>query len=202
MTDEPFEQLHLAHLPSYTRGHLWLTTPDGQAVQINRDGSFVLPERDQLELRWAHPEGSALTTWPNLTGENRYQLEWDGIVRLGGFIDRTHILEDLQGIPLMVVELTGGAYPADYRRWPTLNTLREGAYSRDDVDEIDPSDSGHWYSLLLSLDSPLVDFVHHALVNGSTVDCYATFGEENARWQDLIGLPLLLDSITLLSTHF
>jgi len=56
-----------------------------------------------------------------------------------------------------------------------------------------------WYAFLLPLESPLSDFAHHALVNGYIVDCYGTLAEDGAGFEQWLGLPLLLESMTLFS---
>jgi hypothetical protein len=200
MADESFEPLRLSHLPNYAQKNLWLRTATGQAIHLGPDGSFTLPVSDRLELRWAHAEGPVLTYWQSLAGENRYHLEWDGLIKLAGFVDRTHILE-YHGLSLMMAELIGGAYPANYRRWPTLEDLQKQPFTREEITS-DPGQDKHWYSLLLPTDSPLADFVHHALVNGTAIDAVATFGDEIGKWHKLVGLPLLLESLSLLSSRF
>jgi hypothetical protein len=200
MAEESFEPLRLSHLPTYAQQNLWLRTATGEAIQLEPDGSFTLPVSDHLELRWAHPEGPPLTVWRSLEGENRYHLEWDGLIRLAGFVDRTHILE-YQGLPLMMAELIGGSYPANYRRWPTLADLQKQPFTRDE-ERHDPSQDRHWYALLMPVDSPFADFVHHALVNGTAVDVVASFGDEASQWHKLVGLPLVLESLSLLSGRF
>jgi hypothetical protein len=195
-----FEPLVENRLPDYAREMLWLKPNNAHPVKINPDGSFHgFATCTHLELRWANPAGAVLTTFNFDTEQRGEQLDWDGWVRLGGFIERTHILEH-DGLPLMIIELSGGAYPPTYRRWASREDLIAGPFSHEEENIHDPSRDGHWYSLLLPLESPLVDFVHHALVNGNAIDCLAEFSQTEMGWHELVGLPLIVDSLTLLSS--
>jgi hypothetical protein len=182
-------------LPTYAHDMLWLKPERGNPIQIANDGTFEITPALKMELCWGHPEGAVLTSWrqPPIPP---YVLEWDGIIRLGGFVERIHVFE-LDELPLMIVELVGGAYPHVKPELPSLEQLKQGAFSR--VEEHDPSHDRHWYSLLLPLDSPFADFMHHTLVHGTAVDCTAVLGEEEGGWHEIVGLPLLLESVTLLA---
>jgi hypothetical protein len=92
----------------------------------------------------------------------------------------------------MVIEMTGGVLPFGTPRLPSLEDLRRRPY------ESSPTfleDSPAWYALIAMLDDPFLDFMHHALVNGQAVDCYAHLAEEG--YEQIVGLPLMLDALTL-----
>jgi hypothetical protein len=188
--------LPLAEVPEYAREYLWLKPDKGEAVKVGNDGRFSIPPSLSVELRWAHPEGAVLAIWRQ-DPIPPYTLEWDGIIRLGGFVERTHILE-VDELGIMVVELVGGAYSPDKIDLPSLEDLQAGPFEREE--ETDPSRDNHWYSLLVSTDSPFADFLHHALVNGTAIDCTAVLGDEEGGWHEIVGLPLLVESVTLLAS--
>lgn len=182
------------NLPAYAENMVWLKPDNGPAIQIQPQGQADIPSAAAFTLHWAHPEGSPLHRWTSVTDNSR--LTWNGIVRLGGFVDRSHIIE-FHGLGLMVVELMGSIYlPADYPSLPTLADLQTSPYRREDARYPEPE---HWYSLLIDLDSPFADFLHHALVNGNAIDCTASLGDDGGGWHELVGLPLLVESLTLLS---
>ncbi|MCI0714609.1 MAG: hypothetical protein L0154_30925 [Chloroflexi bacterium] len=181
-------------LPAYAKDMIWLKPGDGPAIQIQAQARVEIPAATALTLHWTHPDGSPLHRWTSVMDNSR--LTWDGIVRLGGFVDRSHILE-FHGLALMLVELMGSIYlPADYPSLPTLADLQAGPYKREDARYPAPE---HWYSLLIDLDSPFADFLHHALVNGNAIDCTASLGGDEGGWHELVGLPLLVESLTLLA---
>lgn len=183
-----------AKTPAYADNMLWLKPQNGSAVQIQPQGQADINPNPPITLHWAHPDGSPLHRWTSIPENNR--LTWDGIVRLGGFVDRSHILE-FHGLGLMVIELMGSIYaPADFPTLPSVKDLQAGVYKREDAQYPEPE---HWYSLLIDLDSPFADFLHHALVNGNAVDCTASLGKDDGGWHELVGLPLIVESLTLLS---
>jgi hypothetical protein len=181
-------------LPSYAETMLWLKSSDGQAARIQTPGKVDISASAPLTLHWGHPDGSPLHRW-TATPPNQ-SLVWDGLVRLGGFVDRSHILE-FHGLGVMVVELMGSIYsPSQFPTLPSLEDLKNGPYQREDAQYPEPE---HWYSLLIDLDSPFADFLHHALVNGNAIDCTASLGDDEGGWHELVGLPLLVESLTLLA---
>lgn len=190
-----FKPLQQGTLPDYASDMLWLTGKNGQAIHIQPDGQFEAIQSDEIALRWGHPEGATLALW-HVEGESPSLLDWDGVVALGGFVDRTHVVA-FNGIGIMVVELLGGAYAHSAASFPNLDTLRTGPFHRDE--DRRPSSDRLWYSLLLDIETPFADFMHHALINGNAIDCTAVLGEAEAGWHHLTGLPLLLESLTLLA---
>ena len=193
-----FKPLQASELPDYSQSLWWLSNERGEAVQIKPDGSFEISPSLKLELRWAHPAGAVLNRW-QIDPVPPYELQWDGIIRLGGFIERTHIVED-NGLGLLVAELVGGAYPQTYQGLPSLADLQAKPFVRDET-EADPSGDGHWYSLLVPLESPFADFLHHCLVNGNALDCQCSLGDDESAWHELVGLPLIVEGLSLLSTQ-
>ena len=185
-------------LPDYSQLLWWLSNERGATVQIQADGSFEISPSLKLELHWAHPAGAVLNQW-TIDPVPPYELHWDGIIRLGGFIERTHIIE-FDGLGLLIAELVGGAYPQTYQDLPTLADLQANPFRRDET-ESDPSSDGHWYSLLVPLESPFADFLHHCLVNGNALDCQCSLGDDEGAWHEVVGLPLIVEQLSLLSTQ-
>lgn len=194
-----FKPLEANELPEYSQNLWWLTNERDTATQINSDGHFEIQPSLKLELRWANPAGAMLTHW-QIDPVPPYELAWDGIIRLGGFIERTHIVE-YEGLGLLIAEMVGGAYSPNYQTLPSIADLQNKPFRRDES-ESDPSSANHWYSLMMPLESPFADFVHHCLVNGNALDCQCTLGEDEGMWHELVGLPLIVESLSLLSTQY
>jgi hypothetical protein len=193
-----FKPLVDNELPEYSQELWWLTNERGEAVQFDEAGRFEISPSLKLDLRWAHPAGAVLNRW-TMHPVPPYELNWDGVIRLGGFVERTHIVE-FDGLGLLIAELVGGAYPQTYQGLPSLADLQAKPFARDES-ESDPSGDGHWYSLLVPLESPFADFLHHCLVNGNALDCQCRLGDDEGGWQDVVGLPLIVEGLSLLSTQ-
>lgn len=193
-----FQPLADKILPKYSQNMWWLANEHGEVTQVRPDGHFEFNSANTLNLHWGHPAGAILNRW-QLTRQTPLKLDWDGIVRLGGFIERTHIFEDDE-LGLMVAELVGGAYPENYQELPSLADLQMKPFSRNETDT-DVSNQRHWYSLLVSLDSPFADFLNQCLVNGNAIDCQCSLGDDEGGWHELVGLPLIVERLTLLSTQ-
>lgn len=186
-------ELHLnLSLPAYAEGVLWLTSPPyfQQALPRQRTIELSTTPTIPLSLRWACADGAPLARW-NALPET---LSWNGKLRVGGHVDAAHFIT-LGELDLMIIEVLGNLLPLSVKRLPELSDLQAGFYMRDDETIEDEQD--YWYAFILSLDDPKADFAHHALVNGSAVDLYGHLAEDEAGFQSLVGLPLLLDSLTL-----
>jgi hypothetical protein len=98
----------------------------------------------------------------------------------------------------VVAEIEGDLLPAGYGHLPTLADMRAGPFQRHD--ETDLADARSFtYTFLALADSVFAEYLHHAMVSELAVDCLATLGPQDGRWHEIVGLPLLLDSISLLA---
>jgi len=78
-------------LPGYAQGMLWLDTEAGTVQAEGAHGLFQLTAPSPLvTLRWGGEAGPALAQLRWRTDS----LEWDGVVRIGGFVDALHLTED------------------------------------------------------------------------------------------------------------
>lgn len=189
-------------IPPYARPMIWVSM-GAQAAQVMDDrGRFLLDmpggsfEDLPLELRWGRPDGQVLVEWlpddwiePGIVG-------WSGEIAIGGFVERLHALT-VRGLDLIVAEVEGGPLPATYRMLPDLEDMRAEIFRRDS----EPSDSGEpgIYPLIVRADTLLAEYLHHALVSELAVDCWGELGPEAGRWHEVVGLPILLDAVSLLA---
>ena len=181
-----------ANLPVYARDMLWLVGAEDSPAKIKAGDVIELPNKAG-SLRWGTPDGSALIQWP----AEAERIFWKGEVAVSGFVEVSHMMSrgDLE---LMTLEVSGTPRASAVHRLPSWTDLRQKPYKRD---EFAPNDdkARHWYAFLLPLESPLSDFAHHALVNGYAVDCYGVLAEDSAGFDEWLGLPILLESMTLYS---
>lgn len=158
-------------------------------------GKVELDTSGPVTLTWGTAGGPplALGTWT----EPPYILGWDGTIGVGGFVERLHVLE-LRDLELMIAEIEGGLLPPAYPRLPTLEQMKAGSFSRR-VPDMAPATRDFTYILITEADSILAEFLHHAMVSGLAVDCFAELAPHDGHWHDLVGLPLLLNSVSVLS---
>jgi hypothetical protein len=186
----PTAQLHIK-LPDYAREMLWLTGKTFQ-MQVPNTATIDLSKFTgelPLVLRWGTADGSPLQRWQAMT----QYMNWQGEVAIGGFVEAVHLL--VKGhLELMVMEVRGNTLDPDAIRLPSMADLRNAPFERTLFAE---EDAFNWYAFLLPLDSPLSDFAHYALVNGQAVDCYGCFAEQVTGFQEVVGMPLVLESITI-----
>src|SRR5689334_14514122 len=92
-------------LPAYAQDMLYLVTDD-QTVQAGGErGDFNLSKSNgDVRLTWGSANGPILTIWEEL---GKGQLDWDGQVTVGGFIERLHAHE-IGGLEVVVIEVVGG----------------------------------------------------------------------------------------------
>jgi hypothetical protein len=108
-------------------------------------------------------------------------------------LNTAHVIS-LEELDLMILELNG--FPlADSPRLPNLEQLRAGPYQADNTLEV--PERTYWYALALPLDSPLTDFAYQSLVNGNAIECYASLADPSVGLHKVVGMPFVLDSVTL-----
>jgi hypothetical protein len=197
MNDELSGQLADARypIPDYAQRCLWLQT-EAEAVQVEGpNGLFRLTTpASMLVLRYGHENGPVLTVlkWkPD-------NLEWDGTVRVGGYVDALH-LSDIPGFGAVGLVYLGGQ-PLDAATSPVLpaKSRRLDSYESPDfytgiVDDIDETTS-MW---LVGEDSTLLTMAQDALMNKMRVWFTGRLADHTSGWDRHFALPLLLEAITL-----
>lgn len=178
------------NVPLYAKNMLWMTSSAGFEQRLPESLQMTLPELSEgLTLRWGTAQGSPLRYWSDTTKN----LIWNGHVRVNGHIDCSHLMT-LEHTEILILEIHGSLIPLDQPRMPSLEDLKKSPFERSPfLENIEEA----WYAFVLELDSPFADFTHHALVNGQAIDCYGRLADEAAGFHRLVGLPLLLESLTL-----
>ncbi len=182
-------------IPGYAQDMLYVVTDAGVAQTLGKNGQFALetlPE-GQVRITWGTSEGPILTYWNNVS---MLDLEWDGHIKVGGFIERLHAHE-VGGLELIIVEVVGGAFPVNHTGLASLADMRQGIFARPA--DTEPLGTGQAYPFVVLAESNLAALAQDALVSGLGVDAYGSLASEASRWHDVVGLPLLLDNLTLLA---
>jgi hypothetical protein len=183
-------------IPAYARELLWLETESETVQAQGAHGLFTLSApAEKLILRWGSAEGAALRQF-------RWQadsLEWDGTVRLGGYIDAMHITE-LPPLPDPVVVLSVGGQPLKHSVKPYLDIAERRAvpypvpsFHDGLADEIDETVTT-WMAFE---GSPALTLAQDALVSKMRVYLFGRLAEQSWGWHDLFALPLALEAMTL-----
>ncbi len=186
-------------IPLYARDMLWVTLGGWAAQAEGEQGRFVmdsLPEDGLLTLCWGRPDGPPLARWSLDELSGLEAVGWGGEVAIGGFVERLHTLT-VRGLDLMIAEVEGGPLPASYTQLPDLDTMRETVFRRDDDAPLD--DDRHMYPVIVQAETMLAESLHHALISELPMDCWGILGPQAGGWHDLVGLPILLEAVTLLA---
>lgn len=186
-------------IPAYAQAMLCLVPEGGKGSQVQgQRGSFTLdtspPSTGPLRLVWGSAAGPILAVWDRLPDDLR--LDWDGRVKVGGFVERLHARE-VGGLEVVIAEVVGGPLPADHVGLPSLGDMRHGLYARTSDDE--PLYKDQVYPFVILAENNLASLAQDALVSGLAVDAYGSLASDENRWHEVVGLPLLLDMLTLLA---
>jgi hypothetical protein len=185
-------------IPPYAQDMLWVQSGEQAAQASGPRGAFTLEVNGaEITLAWGVPDGPQLAKWPVCPTGAPVILDWPGSVGAGGFVERLHILET-RGLELVVAEIEGDLFPAGYGRLPKLADMRAGPFRRHDETGFAGA-RPFTYTFLALADSVYAEYLHHAMVSELAVDCFATLGPQDGRWHEIVGLPLLLDSMSLLA---
>lgn len=183
-------------VPAYARDALWLESETGAAQVEGAPGLFTLDAPSPLlTLRWGGADGSALARL-------RWQvdsLDWDGVVRVGGYIDAMHITE-IDGMPAPLVILTVGGQPLkpEVAPYPDRAARRNVPYAVPSFFDGIADDVGETVTTWIALeDSPVLALAQDALVSKLPVYLFGRLAEQAAGWHEPFALPLALESMTL-----
>lgn len=191
-------------IPPYAQAMLWVRQGAHAAPARGAHGTFSLPGAgaadEPLVLTWGAPDGSPLALWPPPQPGARFVAGWEGAARFGGFVERLHVLEVHQQ-ELIAAEIDGTLLPPGYRDLPRLEPMRGAGFHR--LPEPDfAGGTRHTYFVLALADSVLAEYLHHAMVSELAVNCAATLGPQAGDWHTVVGMPLLLASLTLLAPGY
>ncbi|MBK9748181.1 MAG: hypothetical protein IPO91_15590 [Chloroflexi bacterium] len=184
-------------IPAYAQDMLWLTGNDGTAARVEGGkGLFTLAApAEVLTLRWGGEDGAPLT-------QIRWQvdsLEWDGAVRLGGFIDAMHITTIAQ-LPAPIVVLTVGGQPLKpgVRPFSGAGERKRTPYPVPAFgDGIDDEVSEGVTTWIAFEDDAALTLAQDALVSKLRVYMYGRLAEQKTGLHELFALPITLEGMSL-----
>lgn len=193
-----------AAIPDYARSMLWLHAGGDTAPASGPRGAFTVTPAQAphaFEVRWGRADGPPLAGWPlpDDPAQDALVMDWNGSVAIGGFVERLHV-GTFRGLELVIAEIEGGRLPDGYRRLPTLADMRAGVFSRRASDDDDPlSSRAHTYTCLAEAGTIEAEYLHHAMISELAVDCFTRLAPQAGRWHEIVGLPLLVEGISLLA---
>ena len=169
-----------------------LPLDEGAAQQMALGGLREGPQQ-LVSIGWGEACDPVLAVLPWRTGG---QLGWQGELTLIGYVEQLHLIE-WGGLPLLVLELVGHAAPYTYQRLPPLPLPSTGDRHGLHTDRhLHDTPEGVYYALA-DAESPLAALAQDALVSSLQVVAELSLGEQEAGWHELVNLPLVLDSLTL-----
>jgi hypothetical protein len=195
MNDQVSGQLCSAwSIPPYAQGLLWIDSEVGAVRAEGEKGLFTLPDSAAVvTVRWGSADGSALArlAWqPD-------SLEWDGVVRVGGYIDAMHIASSGE-IDGGIVQLYVGGQPlkpgvsASHTASPHVPIAPPDFY-----DGIDDSIAETFTTWIATDDHPALTLAQDALVSKMRVWCFGRLAAEKSRWHERFALPVWLNEMMI-----
>ncbi len=182
-------------IPAYAQDMLYLVCDDNAVQTRGKYGKFKLDAAPPgpLSVTWG-AGGPTLVVWSHPPEAAR--LQWDGRVKVGGFIERFHGLE-VGGVEVVIAEVVGGPFPINHVGLPSLDDMHNGIFAR--LSDAEPLGRDQSYPFIILAESNLAALAQDALVSGFAVDACGSLADDAGRWQEVVGLPLLLDTLTILA---
>lgn len=192
MNDERSNQLTSRWpIPAYGQGMLWVDSDSGAAQAEGAHGLFQLPSpAPTVVVRWGGADGPALAQlrW------RADSLDWDGAVRVGGFIDAMHLTGE--PYPIAVLHVGGQPLRDDTLPYPGAHQ-RARVVAPSFADGLAGEVEESMTTWLAPDDSPLLTLAQDALVSKLRVYCFGHLADEAGGWHTHFALPVLLDAMTL-----
>lgn len=201
MNDERSAQLTSTWpLPAYAQDHLWIEGFSGAVRCEGVNGLFELPAPSPSVVVYWHDvkEGAALACL-------RWQvdsLEWDGQIRIGGYVDTIHLTQaGVGGLPVSVLTIGGQPLNAHYTPFPPASFRATTTYKPDFHDSLMTDVPESYSTWILPLGSPLTDAVQNALIHNLRLYCFGRLADANdpeeAAFVKQFALPIVLESLTI-----
>lgn len=180
-------------LPSYAQPHITVNTQQQQQLHVNdAQGTVTLNHTpDVITISW-HTAPLTQLRWGSMPHN------WDGSVRLGGFVTAihfTHLAQFEVDLAIMTVE----AYPLKPEAQPYLSATNRAQVpyiATDYLDGIDDTQPEGVTTWLADIDSPLVGLMQDAMNQAHRVYVFGQLADEEQGWHQLFALPILLQSVT------
>lgn len=136
--------------------------------------------------------------WPRVFSDESVTLNWDQQVSLIGYMEQIH-MQEIGGLPLVVIEMAARAVPYTYRRLPPLPQSvvedRHGLHADRSLEDCPEQ----IYYVLADAESSLAAVTQDALVSNLMVMCVTTLGPQEGCWHEIVNVPLLLEKITIIA---
>lgn len=181
-------------IPPYAQPHLKITTDAGiEFPVIGENGEFTVDDTPRIvTVGW----GDAPLTQLRWASES---LDWDGTVRVGGFVTAIHMTE-LQAIDVPLAIITMEAYPLKPSVVPFLspNERNTQPYAPSDcLVGIDDETQEGVTTWIAEIDSPLTGVMQDAMNQGHRLYAFGQLATEEHGWHQFFALPILLESVTM-----
>ena len=180
-------------LPIYAQPYITVNTSAQQQLPVDGEqGTFDIENApDSVTVSW----GTAPLT--QLAWQDQ-SLNWDGSVRLGGFVTAIHF-RNMANLDMELAIMTVEAYPLKPDVKPYLSAKDRAQVPYQPADFLDGIDDGlpegvtTW---LADIESPLVGLMQDAMNQGHRVYAFGQLASEEQGWHHVFALPILLEAVT------
>lgn len=180
-------------IPTYAQPHLNIIPHSGNPSAISgKQGEFMLEEIPTIvTVNWGNAPLTQLSWKSN-------SLDWDGTVRVGGFVTAIHMTE-LKAIEMPIAIITLEAHPLKPSVMPFLSPSQRANHpyppsnSLDGIDDDIPEGVTTW---IAEIESPLTGLMQDAMNQGHRIYAFGQLASEEHGWHQFFALPILLESVT------
>lgn len=183
-------------IPNYAQSALWLVSEHESVQTEGVYGLFTLtvPTRT-LILRWGAENGPALAalTW------QVDSLAWDGLIRLGGYVDALHVMAlPLTADPVTVIHVGGQPLKLSETGYPSAEKRQSVPYPAPNFNASLAQDVAESVSTWLIPEKNMFgDMVQQAMLRNLHLQVFGRLADDASGWDEHFALPILLNAVTL-----
>jgi hypothetical protein len=198
MNDETRNQLtspEIWTIPAYAQDMLYVDSISGSTKAYGATGEFELIARsDDVTVYWQDIQQGVALAHLDWKADS---LDWDGSVKIGGYIDAIHMTDLNSDQSVLIVELGGQPLLPSAKPHP-IGKDRQTAWVKPEFHTALSTNTPNCFSTwIITRDSPLARVAYDSMLNNFRLHCFGRLAGDQTGWDDLCALPILLESLTV-----
>jgi hypothetical protein len=199
MNDETRNQLtspEIWQIPAYAQDMLYVDSVSGTTKAFGGTGEFeLITPSPYVTVYWRDVHQGTPLAHLDWKADS---LEWDGQIRIGGYVDAVHMTnpnDDSQSV--VIFHLGGQPLLPHTEPYPSATDRRTKFIKADFHAGLSVNTPDGFSTWIIGKDSPLARVAYDSMLNNFRLHCFGRLAGEGSGWDTVCALPIVLESLTV-----